>query len=212
MNHSFPHDTDGLRAEIAIAAARMIAEDGADYSTAKRKAARQILGVAHSDMLPDNAQIEEEVRAYNELFLADSQPQRLLHLRQLALRLMRELEKFNPYINGAVLNGTAGEHSDIHLQLFYDNPKDVEIFLLNKNVNFDVSESEHFKPRRMEVIETLSFMWQGEGVILSLYAQDDLRGALKLRPDGRPQRANLAGLEALMAHDAAAIINEDDSK
>ncbi|MBI3229132.1 MAG: hypothetical protein HYZ45_02790 [Burkholderiales bacterium] len=202
--NQYPHDTDGLRAEIAIAAARMIAEDGADYSTAKRKAARQILGTAvHGDMLPDNAQIEEEVRAYNELFLADSQPQRLLQLRQLACRLMQELERFNPYISGAVVNGTAGEHSDIHLQLFYDNPKDVEIFLLNKNVNFEVSEEQNPRPRRMEAMEVISFMWQGEGVMLSLYAQDDVRGALKAKPDGKPQRLSLAGLQALIAADGA---------
>ena len=36
---------DGESAQwIAQAAARMIAEDGADYATAKRKAARQVLG------------------------------------------------------------------------------------------------------------------------------------------------------------------------
>lgn len=203
MNQSYPTDTEGLRAEIAIAAARMIAEDGADYATAKRKAARQILGVAHSDLLPDNAQIEEEVRVYNELFLADTQPKRLLQLRHTAMRLMKELERFNPYISGAIVNGTAGEHSDIHLQLFYDNPKDVEIFLLNRNVNFEVSEEQNARPKRMEAMELISFIWHGEGVMLSLYAQDDVRGALKLRADGKPQRLSMAGLQALIDADAA---------
>lgn len=201
MNSYHTQDHDSLRTEIAVAAARMIAEDGEDYANAKRKAAKRILGVAHSDLMPDNAQIEEEVRLYNELFLADTQPQRLRHLRQVAIKLMHELERFNPYISGAVLNGTAGEHSDIHLQLFYDNPKDVEIFLLNKNVQFDVTESNHFKPKRMEAVETISFLWQNEGVTLALYAHDDLRGALKLRPDGRPQRANVSALQALLAED-----------
>ncbi len=191
-------DIEGLRAEIAVAAARMIAEDGADYSSAKRKAARQILGVAHTDALPDNAQIEEEVRIYNELFLSESQPQRLLHLRQLARRLMLEFKEFNPWLCGAVWNGTAGEHSDIHLQLFYDNAKDVEIFLLNKNVPFEVFEGAHFKAQRMEAMENIRFMWQGEVVILSLYMENDMRGTLKNR-DGKPQRGNLAALEALLA-------------
>lgn len=198
MSANHYHDVDGLRAQIAAAAARMIAEDGADYSSAKRRAARQILGVAHSDALPDNAQIEEEVRIYNELFLSDTQPQRLLHLRRLARRLMLELRDFNPWLTGAVWNGTAGEHSDIHLQLFYDNCKDIEIFLLNKNVHFDVAEGAHFKAHKMEAIETLRFHWQGETVILSLYMEDDLRGALKNR-DGKPQRGNLAAVEALLA-------------
>lgn len=189
-----------LRAEIAAAAARLIAEDGADYATAKKKAAKQILGntKVRGEIMPDNAQIEEEVRIYNELFLGDSQPARLLHLRKLAVRLMEELAQFSPYLTGAVLNGTAGEHSDIHLQLFAASAKDVEIFLINKNVDFEVSETAHFKGRG-EPVETLSFMWNREGVHLALYESDDLRGAIKGTPDGKPVRANVETVRALIA-------------
>ena len=120
MNINYPSDAELLRAEIAAAAARMIAEDGADYGTAKRKAARLILGNqrVRGDVLPDNAQIEAEVREYQALFQGDEQSQRLLHLRRLALEVMEKFEDFAPYVTGAVLNGTASEHSDIHLQLF----------------------------------------------------------------------------------------------
>jgi hypothetical protein len=192
------YNSDMLRAEIAAAAARMIAEDGADYGTAKRKAAKQILGNAkvRGEIMPDNAQIEDEVRAYNELFFADTQPARLLHLRKLALRLMEELAQFSPWLTGAVLNGTAGEHSDIHLQLFAESAKDVEIFLLNRNVDFDVSESTHF--RNGEPVETLSFIWQNEGVHLALYETDDLRGAGRTTQDGKAARANTQHLRALI--------------
>jgi hypothetical protein len=178
-----------LRAEIAAVAARMIAEDGADYGTAKRNAVKQILGNAkqRSDILPDNAQIEEEVRVYNELFFGESQPERLLHLRKLALKLMEEFTPFAPHLTGAVLNGTAGKHSDIHLQLFSDSAKDVEIYLINKNIQFEVSETPHFNGRGKS-IETLSFMWQNEGIHLALYETDDLRGALKT--SARSERAN----------------------
>ncbi|HZW20095.1 hypothetical protein [Noviherbaspirillum sp.] len=189
-----------LRAEIAAAAARLIAEDGADYATAKKKAARQVLGNAkvRGEIMPDNAQIEEEVRVYNELFFADTQPARLLHLRKLAVRLMDDLARFSPYLTGAVLNGTAGEHSDIHLQLFAESAKDVEIFLLNKNVEFEVSETAHFSGRG-DAVETVSFMWHGEGVHLALYETDDLRGAVKPGADGRPGRANGEAVRALIA-------------
>lgn len=204
MTSDYISDLDQLRAEIAAAAARMIAEDGADYGTAKRKAAKQILGNAKvkGDILPDNAQIEDEVRTYNELFFADSQPARLLHLRKLALQMMQELEHFTPYLTGAVLNGTAGEHSDIHLQLFTESAKDVEIFLLNKNVDFEVSETVHFK-NRGEPVETLSFMWRNEGIHLALYETDDLRGAVKMSPAGKMERLDLAGVTALIAKSEA---------
>lgn len=188
---NYPSDAEMLRSEIAMLAARMIAEDGADYGSAKRKAAKQILGnkKPKGDILPDNSQIEQEVREYNALFFGDTQPQRLLLLRQIALGLMLELERFQPYLTGAVLNGTAGQHSDIHLQLFTDNTKDVAIFLLNKDVNFEVSET---VSSRNEMIETLSFLHQQEGVHLALYNTDDLRSG------GRTERANIAAVRSLI--------------
>lgn len=197
---NFTSNTDLLRAEIAAAAARLIAEDGADYATAKRKAAKHVLGNAkiRGEIMPDNGQIEDEVRLYNEIFFSDSQPARLLHLRRLALRMMEELARFAPYLTGAVLNGTAGEHSDIHLQLFAESAKDVEIFLINKNVDFEVSETPHFRGRA-EPVETVSFMWQNEGMHLALYETDDLRGAAKGTQEGRTVRANIDTVRALIA-------------
>jgi hypothetical protein len=200
MMIEFPSGAALLRSEIAIAAARMIAEDGVDYASAKRKAARQILGDAKmsGDLLPDNAQIEDELRLYNELFLGDSQPARLLALRKLALRLMLDLAQFQPFLSGAVLNGTAGEHSDIYLQLFSDSAKDVEIYLLDRNVKFEVSESTHFKDRG-KMVETLSFMWHNEGVHLVLYEHDDLRGAARFKAGGRRERADIDAVQSLIA-------------
>jgi hypothetical protein len=197
---TFSSDADLLRAEIAAAAARLIAEDGADYATAKRKAVKQILGNGkiRGNVMPDNAQIEDEVRAYNDIFLSDSQPARLLELRRLALRMMEELQQFSPYLVGAVLNGTAGEHSDIHLQLFTDSAKDVEIFLLNKNVDFEVSEVPHFKGHA-EPVEKISFMWRNEGVHLSVFEADDVRGAVRsTTASGRMERANIDALKELI--------------
>ncbi|MBI3286084.1 MAG: hypothetical protein HYZ65_14710 [Burkholderiales bacterium] len=192
-----PSEAATLRSEIAMLAARMIAEDGADYASAKRKAVKQLLGnhKVRGDVLPDNQQIEQEVREYNALFFGDTQPQRLLQLRLLALDLMQELERFNPYLVGAVLNGTAGQHSDIYLHLFTDNSKDVAIFLLNKDVDFEVSETFN---NRNESIETLSFLRGQDGVHLVLHDQDALRSG------SRHERANLAALRALLTAEQGA--------
>ena len=105
MASNLSPELEQLRAKIAAATARMIA----DYGTAKRKAVKICLGNkrVRDEFLPDNAQIEEEVRIYNQLFFGDTQPGRLLHLRQLAIEMMSELAQFNPYLTGAVLNGTA---------------------------------------------------------------------------------------------------------
>jgi hypothetical protein len=197
-------DPQRVREEIAIAAARMIAEDGLDYSTAKRKAARQVVGETRiaGDWLPDNDQIEEEIREYQSLFQSESQPAILRYLREVALEWMARLAPFNPYLTGAVLNGTAGEHSDVHLQVFCDNAKEVAIYLLNANIQYDVSETRHFAGRGM--IETMSFLWRparGDepvGMHIALYDTDDLRGAVRADARGRLSRANAQAVRALL--------------
>lgn len=196
---NYPSDAELLRAEIAATAARMIAEDGADYGSAKRKAARLILGNnrVRGDILPDNTQIEDEVRQYQALFLGDEQPLRLLHLRRLALELMERFAQFSPFLTGAVSNGTAGEHSDIHLQLFAESSKDVAVFLLNANMQYEVTETPHFRYRD-RLVETLSFMWKNEGVHLMLYEQDDARGITRGAGQKHMERANLAAVRALL--------------
>ncbi|MBV8261659.1 MAG: UDP-N-acetylmuramate--alanine ligase [Paraburkholderia sp.] len=202
-------DPQRVREEIAIAAARMIAEDGLDYATAKRKAARQVVGETRIEgsWLPDNDQIEEEIREYQALFQGESQPAVLRRLREIALDWMQRLGAFNPFLTGAVLNGTAGEHSDIHLQIFCDNAKDVAIWLLNANVQYDVSETRHFAARGL--VETLSFLWRPSrteepvGIHIALYNTDDLRGAVRADARGRLPRANAQALQALIDESGA---------
>jgi hypothetical protein len=203
-------DPQRVRDEIAMAAARLIAEEGLDYASAKRKAVRQVVGQTRiaGEWLPDNDQIEEEIREYQSLFQADTQPAVLRRLREIALEWMQRLAPFNPYLTGAVLNGTAGEHSDIHLQAFCDNSKEVAIYLLNANVQYDVSETRHFGGRRD--VETLSFLWPASreddpvGVHIALYDTDDLRGAVRADARGRTARANADAVRALLTSDGAA--------
>ncbi len=188
-----------LRQEIAAAAARMIAEDGLDYSTAKRKAVKLLVGqrpMPRGDILPDNDEIETEVREYQALFMGDSQPARLAKLRRVALSVMQRFERFQPYLVGPVWNGTAGDHSDIALQCFADSSKEIEIFLINNGIQYEVGERPDFRGRGK--VETLYFMSEGEGVMLSIYDAHALRGALRPNADGRPERGNLRAVARLL--------------
>src|SRR3982750_847222 len=91
-----------MRARIAAAAARLMAEDGIDdFAFAKRKAARQ-LGALDAQALPTNDEIEAELRAHPALYQADEHPQRIAELREIALDAMRALKPFNPYLTGPV--------------------------------------------------------------------------------------------------------------
>ena len=120
-----------LRQLIAQKAAKMMAEEGiSDFAYAKKKAGRQI-GAIDNNALPSNAEVEQALKLYNVLFLSNEQPEQLLNLRKSALFTMQLLEKFDPYLTGAVLDGSAGLGAETDIHLFADSLKDVEMFLLN---------------------------------------------------------------------------------
>ncbi len=124
------------RVLIAQLAARLMQEHGIrDFAQAKRKAARQ-LGIVDAHHLPGNDEIEAAIREYNAVYHADTQPELLRELRMEALGIMELLARFDPHLTGAVLNGTAGQYSGIQIELFADNEKEVEMYLLNHNLPF----------------------------------------------------------------------------
>jgi len=190
---------DDLKTAVAASAARWIAEEGCDYATAKRRAVREVLGEAAGALgaMPDNALVESELRRYLRLFAADSQPAQLATLRRLALRWMRRLHEFNPHLVGAVLNGTATGHSGIHLNLYTDSAKDVEIFLLNQSQSFDVRDAGPNAETTQEVLEFLVRAPQDSGldgaVGVTLSVMDPV--ALRVAPAGRAKDPDLHPVE-----------------
>lgn len=201
-----------LRQMIAQQAARMMAEDGvSDFGYAKKKAGRQ-LGVMDNSIMPSNVEIEEELKLYNTLFLSEEQPENLRELRANALFTMQLLERFNPHLTGAVLDGTAGIMSETHIHLFADSVKDVEMFLLNQQIPFDVNEKSYRimndgkrdkkgDSRKSVPVFTLE---TDKGLIkLSVFDVDDIRVATKRAADGsNAERMNIAGLKSLLAQAA----------
>ena len=81
---------DELRIEIAMTAARLIAEEGLDYATARNQAVKALFGKQRvpRERLPSDQDIQDELRAYQALFQADSQPGELNELREVALQFM----------------------------------------------------------------------------------------------------------------------------
>lgn len=190
-----PHRSN-LRREIAALAARMIAEDGiTDYGFAKRKAARQ-LGAINADELPNNAEIEAEVRTYLAVFQDEEHLERQYEMRVAAIGVMRELEAFRPYLTGAVLEGTAGRYAEVEIDVFpEESAKEVEIFFLNHNVAYEHREPRRNQPDGPEAI--LVFDWDDIPVKLRIYPPDSER--LARRGAHQSERARLAAVEALVA-------------
>jgi hypothetical protein len=167
------------RTVIAQQAARLMAEEGiADFSFAKRKAARQ-LGLEDTHSLPGNAEIEAALREFQELYQADEQPQQLQLLREDALAVMRLLERFDPHLTGAVLDGTAGRYAQTDIHLFADSDKEVEIFLLNNKIPYH--NEEHSYHMGSERRKTPVFVLDGmHGIIkLSVFSSSDPRASVK---------------------------------
>ena len=199
---------DHIRQMIAQQAARMMAEDGInDFAYAKKKAGKQ-LGVSEASVLPTNAEIEVEIRLYHEIYNADEQPLELEKLRKAALITMQLFERFNPHLTGSVLDGTAGKFAQTNIHLFADSAKEVEMFLLNMQIPFEISEKSYrlsdkpSKDKKEKVRKTVPvFTLETElGVQkLSVFDVDDLRIATKRTVDGsNAERADINDLQALI--------------
>jgi hypothetical protein len=195
---------NGTRARIAAAAARLMAEDGIDdFALAKRKAAKQ-LGAIDSQALPGNDEIEAELRAYLALYQAEEHPQRVAELREIALDAMRALERFSPYLTGPVLKGIAGPYAEIELQLFPDSVKEVEIFLLDRNLPYATQEGRRYAGDRAHAVSVLTLTWRGVPLRLSIFDARDERLALKTSQAGRVMdRAGIAEVGALLRDEPA---------
>ncbi len=197
---------DSVRAEIAALAAQLIADSGLDYQSAKRKAARDLLGDSRisAAALPDNESIDRCLLEHLELFDEDH-PARVERYRRHALKWMARLDAFNPYLTGAAWKGIVARHALLHLQLFTDDQKELEIRLIDDRIDYSVSEFPHFAGHG----DVVAFHFEDQDVpmLLTLYDYDDLRGALRRRASGsgqhparpRADRGDAGAVVALLA-------------
>lgn len=189
-----PQGPSHLRLSIASTAARLMAQDGiTDYGLAKRKAAK-ILGAPENEALPTNEEVEAELRAYQALFQDKEHAERLRVLRETALAAMDFLAGFRPYLTGSVLDGTAGRYAEIELQLYADSAKDVEIFLLSHTIPYEHADNRQQGADAPEA--RLRMVWEGTGILLSIYPHQAER---RQRKDDRGGRARAATVAALLA-------------
>ncbi len=188
------------KSEIAATAARLVVEEGLEYGPAKHRAVRE-LGLPSRSPLPDNDLLEDQVVDYLQLFCSDTQPQELQALRELALVWMERLQDFRPHLSGAVWRGTATRLSDIHIQLFCDDPKSAELTLIDQNVRYEVHSTKGFKGATVDLLSIHSLcpsLNEDIGVHLMIYDLDDLRGALLPDARGRSQRGGIQALRQLL--------------
>lgn len=194
------HDQQ-LRERIAQEAARIMATESVeDFRMAKDKAATR-LGVSDHVQLPTNVEVEEALRAYQALFQEGSQPRTLQQLREVSLQAMEFLAVFNPRLVGAVLAGTASDHSPVQLHLFATTPEEVAIFLNDAGIPFDTAGCS-LKLTRDERADYPGFRLLADDVCveLTVFPADGIRQAPLSPVDGRPMaRASANRVRTLLA-------------
>jgi hypothetical protein len=194
---------DRIRELIAREAARIMYEEGvSEYRDAKRKAARRFgeeKTLSLGSHLPSNAEIHGELQQLIGLYEKEVLPERLLHLRSIALRQMETLAAFHPYLVGSVLSGAVTERSDIDLHLFAESCEEIEEFLRREEIPF---EQEVVTIRHGgEFFEYPHIYMEDEGVVVecTVYPLLDIHRIPKSSITGRPmERANAKRVRKLI--------------
>ncbi len=215
MRHAEQHAktrTRERRQRLAIEAARLMLEGGIrDFHQAKLKAAAR-LGEHDDGALPRNSEIEEALREYQRLFQADSQPQLVQTRREAAARAMSYLDRFEPRLVGAVLEGTADAHSAVCLHLFEDDADAVARFLDDSGIPYE-QRTRQLRLDRERSAEFPVYLFSADNLPfdITVLPRDGLRQAPLDRVGDRPmRRASYAALQELLAQQEIAAFEARD--
>jgi len=187
------------RSRIAHLAARLMAEDGVeDYALAKRKAARQA-GMADTRELPTNDEIAAALKLYHDIYQETEHRDRLRTLREKAVRAMRELASFTPYLTGSVLNGNAGKYAGIDLQLFTDDVKSVELYFIDRDIPYRAAQARIYAGGEPRTVPVYTVDDEGIEIEVTVLTPRELRVPVKTSLEGKAiERAKLSAVERLL--------------
>jgi hypothetical protein len=193
---------DDLRHLLAQETARILAEEGVyDFRFAKRKAAERLGFDPRSLHLPTNLEIEQALGAHQRLFRAESHVRHVRQLRETAREAMRMLNGFDARLVGPVLAGTAPDHAIIYLHVFSDVPEQVAIFLMEKNIPYEITSRKLKTGAGVQhEYPVYRFVAGDIPIELTVFSVDGIREAPASPVDGKPmRRASLRELEAMLA-------------
>ncbi len=201
----------GIRVAVAAEAARLMYEEGVkQYFTAKRMAARRVLGRVEGRRaryrpadLPSNGEIRDALLALAALSEGSGRRRRLFAMRIVALEAMRALAPFEPRLIGSVSTGHIRRGSDVDLQVFTDDEGALEEHIGRLGWTF---ERERVTIQKFgEIREYLHFhVADVFPVELTVYARRELRFRPRSSTDGKPiVRVKASALELLLAREHA---------
>lgn len=196
--------SDNLRRQIAVEAAKLMAEHGVkDFLTAKRKAGEKY-GVSNGGSMPKNSEIEQALIEHQRIFQGDSQPQYVHKLRQAAIDSMKFFESFRPRLVGSVLRGTAGPHSDVNLHVFsavepfvhFLKQHEIPVDQKQRRYRFGKNKDGTVKEKDVAVFQ---FMAGDVPFDIAVFDEKAERDLPLSKVDGKPEeRASLSSVKALL--------------
>jgi hypothetical protein len=199
----------GLRAAIAQLAAQIMYGEGVkQYFTAKRIAAKRLLGQTGARGLryrprdlPSNGEIHDELLALAVEIEGERRTRRLFAMRVVALEAMEQLTPFHPRLIGSVATGHVRRGSDVDVHVFAHEAADVVSHVRRLAWTHEVQPVSIVKHGRVKefvhVLVTDLFP-----IELTVYAPRELRMRPRSSTDGKPiERLKPSVLRARMARD-----------
>ena len=122
MNGEALNTDSDLRCKIAKEAATLLyfgAEK--EYKQAKLKAAKTL----GTHFLPTNLEVAVELDKIADAHEGPARQERLIQMRQEALKIMNTLKEYSPILIGSVWRGTIRRGSDIDITVYHDAPNEI---------------------------------------------------------------------------------------
>lgn len=130
-------DSKNLRRKVAKEAASLIySGTEKEYKQAKLKAAKTL----GTHFLPTNLEVAIELDKIAEENEGPAREERLIQMRQEALKAMKALKAYDPLLVGSVWRGTIHKESDVDITIYHDETADI-LKTLEKN-NFNILRTE----------------------------------------------------------------------
>jgi hypothetical protein len=183
----------GLRAAIAqLAAQIMYGEEVKQYFTAKRLAAKRLLGQVNAKAvryrphdLPSNGEIKEALLELVTEIEGDGRTRRLFAMRVVALEAMEALTPFSPRLIGSVATGHVRRGSDVDLHVFAEHPADVLAHVKGLRWTYETQRVSIMKQgKAMEFTHVL--VEDVFAIELTVYAPNELSHRPRSSTDGKP--------------------------
>lgn len=176
----------------------MYTRDESEYFTAKRKAARQVVGSDRVRDLPSNAEVREQVQILADLVEGDRRHRELQSMRIEALRFLRLLSRWRPRLIGSVLTGHIRAGSDIDIHAFADSPALVADMLEQAGYDCQIEHKRVLKDRQQRVFTHIHIQ-ADYPVEITVYDADKAAFPFRSSITGKPiERADAAQLERVL--------------